>query len=89
VFVDVLRNSYGQTAVVSYSLRARPSAPVAAPLSWDEVKRADFAADGFNLKNIFNRLKATGDPWQETALKANALEAALRSYHIGDGFSGE
>jgi len=37
VFVDWLRNRPGQTAVVPWSLRARPGAPVATPLEWDEV----------------------------------------------------
>jgi bifunctional non-homologous end joining protein LigD len=37
VFVDTLRNSYGQTMVSPYSVRAKPGAPVATPLDWDEL----------------------------------------------------
>ncbi len=37
IFIDWLRNQRGSTAVMPYSARARPGAPVAAPVSWDEV----------------------------------------------------
>jgi bifunctional non-homologous end joining protein LigD len=38
IFVDYLRNQRGATAVVPYSVRSRPGAPVAAPISWTEMK---------------------------------------------------
>jgi bifunctional non-homologous end joining protein LigD len=37
IFVDWLRNARGATAIVPYSARAHPTAPVAAPVSWDEL----------------------------------------------------
>jgi bifunctional non-homologous end joining protein LigD len=37
MFLDYLRNQRGATAVMPYSARARPRAPVAAPISWDEL----------------------------------------------------
>lgn len=37
IFIDWLRNQRGATAVVPYSARARDTAPVAAPVSWDEL----------------------------------------------------
>ncbi len=37
VFVDWLRNRYGQTGVAAWSLRARDEAPVAVPFEWDEL----------------------------------------------------
>src|SRR5919106_898859 len=42
LFVDWLRNSYGQHAVAPYSLRALPGAPVAVPLDWGEVTARGF-----------------------------------------------
>jgi bifunctional non-homologous end joining protein LigD len=37
IFLDWLRNQRGATAVMPYSARARDGAPVAAPVSWDEL----------------------------------------------------
>jgi bifunctional non-homologous end joining protein LigD len=37
MFLDYLRNQRGATAIMPYSTRARAGAPVAAPISWDEL----------------------------------------------------
>jgi len=37
IFIDWLRNQRGATAVLPYSVRSRPGAPVAAPITWDEL----------------------------------------------------
>jgi bifunctional non-homologous end joining protein LigD len=37
IFIDWLRNQRGSTAVMPYSARARANAPVAAPITWDEL----------------------------------------------------
>ena len=44
IFIDWLRNQRGATAVLPYVVRARPGAPVAAPVTWEElrdIERAD------------------------------------------------
>lgn len=38
IFIDWLRNQRGSTAVLPFSARARPGAPVAGPVSWDELR---------------------------------------------------
>jgi bifunctional non-homologous end joining protein LigD len=44
IFIDYLRNQRGSTAVLPYSARARAGAPVAAPVSWTELRDIDTAA---------------------------------------------
>ncbi|WP_420141365.1 DNA ligase D [Sphingomonas sp.] len=44
IFLDWLRNQRGATAVLPYTVRARPGAPVAAPVGWDELEGIDTAA---------------------------------------------
>jgi len=39
IFIDWLRNQRGSTAVLPYSVRARPGAPVAVPVDWDELDK--------------------------------------------------
>lgn len=62
IFIDWLRNSRGATSVASYSVRARPGAPVAAPLRWEELSRV--TPDRYNLRNLRRRLSSVSeDPW--------------------------
>jgi bifunctional non-homologous end joining protein LigD len=57
VFIDWLRNGRGATAVSSFSLRARPGAPVAMPVTWDEFAKVR-APDRFKLKDAMKRVDA-------------------------------
>jgi len=64
IFVDYLRNGRGATAVASYSLRARPGAPVAMPLAWAALGKLE-AADVFTLRDVPATLRRRRkDPWQ-------------------------
>ncbi len=82
LYLDVMRNAYGQTAVAPYSLRARPGAPVATPLALEELDRSDLGPQDYHLGNIAQRLGQIRDPWQDMerhAADPRDLEEALRS----------
>ncbi len=64
IFLDYLRNSYGQTSICPYCLRILPIAPVATPIHWEELKKPSLNAQSYHLGNIFNRLGQKKDPWQ-------------------------
>ena len=72
IFIDYLRNGRGATAVASYSLRGRPGAPVALPISWAELSRLT-AANTFTLQNVPAKLRRRRkDPWADiNAVKQN------------------
>lgn len=63
VFVDWLRNAFGQTIVAPYSVRRQPKAPISTPLHWEEVD-PKLEPSSFNLLTIEHRLKRE-DPWGE------------------------
>lgn len=63
IFLDYLRNGYAQTSVPPYAVRARPGAPVAAPLTWDEVTGID--PRRYTVRNVFRRLGQRSDPWKD------------------------
>ena len=56
IFIDYFRNDYAATAIADYGVRARPGAPVAVPLEWNELKALK-AANQFTIKDVLKRLK--------------------------------
>jgi bifunctional non-homologous end joining protein LigD len=64
ILIDTARNTYAQTTVAPYSVRARPGAPVATPLRWDELEDPRLRADAHTLSTLPARLERGGDPWE-------------------------
>jgi bifunctional non-homologous end joining protein LigD len=63
VLVDAARNTYAQTAVAPYAVRAKPGAPVATPLFWEELEEPELHPRRFTLRDVPERLDSRGDPW--------------------------
>ncbi len=76
IFIDHFRNHRGATAIAPYSARARGTAPIAAPVSWAEL-RAISSAAAFKLRDMSARL-AEPDPWSVYADSAIALSKTAR-----------
>jgi bifunctional non-homologous end joining protein LigD len=72
IFVDYLRNQRGATAIMPYSARSRPGAPVSAPITWTEMKTID-APSHFHV----------GDALE---LKRRAASKALAGWGRADQF---
>lgn len=72
VFIDWLRNERGATAIAPWSLRARPGAAVAMPITWNELDGLD-RPDGFGIGEATDRLS-----------KPDPLSGA-KARGIGDG----
>ena len=65
IYVDYLRNAKGATAIAAYSTRAKPTAPVSVPLTWDELS-VDIRSDHFTVANLLDRLsQLSQDPWKD------------------------
>lgn len=77
LFVDYLRNAYGQTSIPPYSLRALEGAPVATPLDWGELDRDRLTSQSYHLKNIFRRLSQKDDSWNHFQQKAKGLDKSM------------
>lgn len=56
IFIDWLRNERGATAIAPYSLRARPGAPVAVPVTWDELHTLASPSE-FSMEDMAARLE--------------------------------
>ena len=70
LYVDVNRNGYAATAVAPFGVRARPGAPVATPLRWEELEDPGLAPGRWTLRDVLER-----DPgaWAGVPRAAGAL----------------
>ena len=78
LFLDTTRNAYAQTGVAPYGVRARPGAPVATPLRWEELNDPALGSQRYNLRNVLARLEREGDAWRGMARRRQGLGAAAR-----------
>ena len=74
VFLDVLRNAWGQTVVAAYSPRMRPEASVSTPIAWSELDSLP-SSRAFDLTSVPKRLREAGDPWSGMARRRRSLRS--------------
>ncbi|HZH50921.1 MAG TPA: non-homologous end-joining DNA ligase [Microvirga sp.] len=79
IFIDYLRNNREASAVAPYSTRARPGAPIATPVAWDELTPR-LKPNGFTVTNLAERLRTLKrDPWAEMAKVDQVLPETKRT----------
>jgi bifunctional non-homologous end joining protein LigD len=74
IYIDWVRNTREATAVASYSTRARPGAPVALPLAWDELESLSSPLRE-SVREVPRRI-GMPDPWQHFEASRRPLSRA-------------
>ncbi|HLJ49650.1 MAG TPA: non-homologous end-joining DNA ligase [Bryobacteraceae bacterium] len=76
ILVDTGRNSYSATFAAPYAVRAKPSAPVSAPCTWEEIERGIANPRAFTLRTMANRIAEVGDVWEDMLHQQQPLRPA-------------
>lgn len=78
VFIDVLRNGFGATVVAPYAVRDHEGAPVATPISWDEMHEKSLNSQRYNMTNILKKIADEPDPWHNFEKAAVSLTEPIK-----------
>ena len=73
LFLDANRNATAQTAVPAFAVRAKDGAPIAMPISWEELKDLNLHARTWTVRNAVDRMKSIEDPWKGFAKAVRSL----------------
>ena len=77
ILVDTGRNGYSATYAATYTVRAKPGAPVSAPCTWEEVERGEVHPKSFTLRSMSERVAAVGDLWADMLRRKRSLRQAI------------
>jgi len=61
ITIDYAQNSIGRNTAAPYTIRARPNAPISAPLTWDEINQGKVTPADFTIRNMLQRINQVGD----------------------------
>jgi DNA primase len=78
VFVDYNQNARDRTIASPYSVRAKPGAPVSAPLDWDELTAVQ--PEDFTVETMPARFAEVGDRFAEIDEVHHSIEPLLEMY---------
>jgi len=76
VYFDWAQIAQGKTISAPYVLRAHPGAPVATPLSWNEVTPR-LRPEQFHIGNALDRFDRVGDLFEGVLKRPQTLESAI------------
>lgn len=76
LYLDVQRNGYAQTAVAPFTVRARPGAPVAVPIAWEQLDDPDLGPRRWTIADAVDQART--DPWAGVPRRGRALGPARR-----------
>lgn len=76
LYLDIQRNAYAQTAVAPYTVRSRPGAPVATPITWDRLDDPELHARRWTVADAVEQART--NPWSGLLSRGRALGPARR-----------
>ncbi|MCI0434917.1 MAG: non-homologous end-joining DNA ligase [Gemmatimonadetes bacterium] len=77
ILVDTGRNAWGATFAAVYAVRARPTAPVSAPCTWEEIETGGIHPRSFTLRAMPERIAQIADLWSEMRRRRRSLGRPL------------
>lgn len=77
ILVDTGRNGYSATYAATYTVRARPGAPVSAPCTWEELEKGDVGPKSFTLRTMAQRITDVGDLWADLLKTKRSLKRPI------------
>ncbi len=77
ILVDTGRNGYSATYAATYTVRAKPGAPVSAPCTWEEIEKGEVGPKSFTLRTMAQRIAVAGDLWTDLLKRKASLKRAL------------
>jgi len=77
ILVDTGRNGYSATFAATYTVRAKPSAPVSAPCTWEEVEAGEVEPKTFTLRRMEERVTKLGDIWGDLLKRKRSLKKSI------------
>jgi bifunctional non-homologous end joining protein LigD len=78
VLIDANQNGYGRTTAWAYSVRPRPGAHVATPVTWEELSRP-LDPTAFTMRAVYERVQRLGDLHRPVLEDAQSLGKALKA----------
>ncbi|MET7387063.1 non-homologous end-joining DNA ligase [Streptomyces sp. NPDC005529] len=76
LYLDVQRNAYAQTVVVPFTVRPKPGAPVAVPISWSRLDDPDLDARRWTIADAVEQARTK--PWDGLLSRGRSLGPARR-----------
>lgn len=76
IFIDYLRNAWSATSVAPYSVRHKEGAPVAMPISWDELQEKSLQPTRYTIYNALSHMKE--NVWKDF----NAMRKTVKKLYV-------
>jgi bifunctional non-homologous end joining protein LigD len=82
LFLDTNRNGTAQTVVPAFAIRAKDGAPVAMPITWEELQDPGVHARTWNMRNACERMESIEDPWIGFAKAVRSLRTVRTRFSV-------